>query len=48
MMKTIEWLGDSIRILDQTRLPGEISYRLLKSVDEVAEAIKNFRYEVPL
>ncbi len=43
MMKTIEWLGDSIRILDQTRLPGEISYRLLKSVDEVAEAIKKLQ-----
>ena len=38
-MKTIEWLGDGIRILDQTRLPGEISYRRLSSVEQVAEAI---------
>lgn len=39
-MKTIEWQGNSIRILDQTRLPGEVRYRLLSSVEEVAEAIK--------
>ncbi|MGE5544034.1 MAG: S-methyl-5-thioribose-1-phosphate isomerase [Bacillota bacterium] len=39
-MKTVEWQGNSIRILDQTRLPGEIRYRLLSSVEQVAEAIK--------
>jgi methylthioribose-1-phosphate isomerase len=39
-MKTIEWRGTGIRILDQTTLPGEVSYRMLTSVDQVAEAIK--------
>ena len=39
-MKTIEWQGNGITILDQTRLPGEVSYRLLSSVEQVAEAIK--------
>lgn len=40
VMKTIEWQGNGIRILDQTRLPWEISYRLLSSVADVAQAIK--------
>jgi len=41
--KTIEWLDDSkaVRLLDQTLLPGEISYRLLADVDSVAAAIGN-------
>ncbi len=39
-MKSIEWRENGVRILDQTRLPGEVRYRLLSSVEEVAEAIK--------
>ena len=40
VMKTIEWQENGIKILDQTRLPGEVRYRFLSSVEEVAEAIK--------
>ncbi|HZA98399.1 MAG TPA: S-methyl-5-thioribose-1-phosphate isomerase [Gemmatimonadales bacterium] len=40
----IAWNSDhSIRILDQTRLPGEETYRDLSSVDDVAEAIRTLR-----
>lgn len=40
----IAWNPDhSIRILDQTLLPGEETYRDLSSVDEVAEAIRTLR-----
>lgn len=40
---TIEWLGDSARILDQTRLPVEELYLQIKTVDEMAEAIQSLR-----
>ncbi|MFC2009606.1 S-methyl-5-thioribose-1-phosphate isomerase [Chloroflexota bacterium] len=36
----IEWLGDRLRILDQTRLPGEEIYLEISSYQEVAQAIK--------
>ena len=40
----IAWNPDnSIRILDQTLLPGSETYRDLASVDEVAEAIRTLR-----
>ena len=40
----IAWNSDhSIRILDQTLLPGAETYRDLASVDEVAEAIRTLR-----
>ncbi|MGI1658930.1 MAG: S-methyl-5-thioribose-1-phosphate isomerase [Desulfitobacterium sp.] len=39
-MKALEWMGNSLRILDQTRLPVEINYRLATSYEEVAEAIE--------
>lgn len=40
-MKSIEWLGNSLRILDQSKLPGEIVYKDALSYQEVAEAIEN-------
>lgn len=40
-MKAIEWLGNTLRILDQTKLPMQLVYREAKSYEEVAEAIKN-------
>ncbi len=40
-MKAIEWLGDKLRIIDQTRLPGEESYLELASYKAVARAIKD-------
>ncbi|WP_088187597.1 S-methyl-5-thioribose-1-phosphate isomerase [Desulfosporosinus sp. FKA] len=39
-MKSIEWLGNILRILDQTKLPRETAYRDAKSYEEVAEAIE--------
>lgn len=40
-MKALEWQGNYLLILDQTRLPFEVKYREAKSYLEVAEAIKN-------
>ena len=40
----IAWTADhAVRILDQTLLPGEETYRALDSVDAVAEAIRTLR-----
>ncbi|MDQ7094713.1 S-methyl-5-thioribose-1-phosphate isomerase [Desulfosporosinus sp. PR] len=39
-MKSIEWLGNVLRILDQTKLPKETAYRDAVSYEEVAEAIE--------
>ena len=40
MIKTIEWTNDGISMLDQRLLPGEEKYLMLRSYEEVAEAIK--------
>lgn len=40
MIKTIEWTDEGIRLLDQRRLPTEEKYLMLRSYEEVAEAIK--------
>jgi len=39
-VKAIEWLGSSLRILDQTKLPLETVYREASSYSDVAEAIE--------
>lgn len=39
-MKALEWLGDSLKILDQTKLPKETVYRNATTYEEVAEAIE--------
>ncbi len=39
-MKSIEWCGNSVRFLDQTKLPLEVSYRETDDVLVVAEAIR--------
>jgi methylthioribose-1-phosphate isomerase len=39
-VKALEWLGDSLRILDQTKLPVTTSYQDVKTYEEVAEAIE--------
>ncbi len=38
--KTIEWKKDSVRILDQRRLPGELRYLDCKDASSVAKAIR--------
>ena len=40
-MKSLEWLGNALRILNQTKLPAEIVYRDAVSYTDVAEAIEN-------
>ena len=40
MIKTIEWTDEGIRMLDQRLLPAEEKYLMLRSYEEVAEAIK--------
>ena len=40
-MKSIEWLGNSLRILDQSKLPVETVYRDALSYEDVAEAIEH-------
>jgi methylthioribose-1-phosphate isomerase len=41
MFKTIEWTGDGVRMIDQTRLPAEEIYRTYRTHEEVAEAIRS-------
>jgi methylthioribose-1-phosphate isomerase len=40
MIKTVEWTKDGVRMLDQRLLPAEETYLILRSYDEVAEAIR--------
>ena len=40
MIKTVEWTSEGVRMLDQRLLPTEEKYLILRSYDEVAEAIK--------
>ncbi len=37
--KTIEWVDEGLRLLDQRKLPDKQEYCLLKTMDEVAQAI---------
>ncbi len=41
MFKTIEWTSDGVRMIDQTRLPGEEIYNTYTDYREVAEAIRS-------
>ncbi len=41
MIKTIEWVGDAVVMIDQTRLPGEETYVRCGNYKEVAEAIRS-------
>jgi methylthioribose-1-phosphate isomerase len=40
MIKTVEWTSEGVRMLDQRVLPAQEIYLMLRSYDEVAEAIK--------
>src|SRR3979409_2121910 len=40
MIKTVEWTTEGVRMLDQRLLPTEEKYLMLRSYEEVAEAIK--------
>jgi len=39
-LKTIEWSGDAVRMIDQTRLPGELVYERIDTIDAMFNAIK--------
>jgi len=44
--RTIEWIGGVdgfVRLIDQTRLPGELVFRECRTVEEVWEAIRSLR-----
>lgn len=40
MIKTVEWLGDGVRMIDQLRLPNEEVYPVFKTYEEVADSIR--------
>src|SRR6266403_5486874 len=40
MIKTVEWTKEGVSMLDQRLLPTEEKYLMLRSYEEVAEAIK--------
>ena len=40
MIKTVEWTNEGVRMIDQRLLPGEEKYLMLRSCEEVADAIK--------
>jgi methylthioribose-1-phosphate isomerase len=40
LIKTVEWTDEGVRMLDQRLLPTEEKYLMLRSYEEVAEAIK--------
>ncbi|MDP9247606.1 MAG: S-methyl-5-thioribose-1-phosphate isomerase, partial [Candidatus Dormibacteraeota bacterium] len=39
-MATVEWVGDGVRLIDQTRLPEQETYVLCTTAEEVAGAIR--------
>jgi len=40
MIKTVEWTAEGVRMIDQRALPNEEKYLMLRSCEEVADAIK--------
>src|ERR1700747_2630667 len=41
MIQTLEWIDDSVRFLDQTKLPTEETYVNCTTYQEVADVIRN-------
>ena len=39
MIKTVEWTNEGVSMLDQRILPTEEKYLMLRSYEEVAEAL---------
>ncbi len=42
-MKPIEWLGNKLKIIDQTQLPGKVVFVELRNYTEVVAAIKDMK-----
>lgn len=40
MLKTLEWTGEGLRLVDQTRLPGEIVYVEIRTPEAMHDAIR--------
>jgi methylthioribose-1-phosphate isomerase len=40
MIKTVEWTNEGVRMLDQRLLPTEEKYLMMRSYEEIADAIK--------
>jgi methylthioribose-1-phosphate isomerase len=43
MIKNIEWLGNALRIIDQTEIPHSLVYIKLHTISDVFEAIQSLR-----
>lgn len=43
MIKSVEWTGKSLRIIDQTEIPRQLVYRELTTIEEVFEAIQKLK-----
>lgn len=43
MFKTIEWNAGAVRLIDQSKLPGEVTYIDCKEVETVAECIRSLK-----
>ncbi|MFQ6103031.1 MAG: S-methyl-5-thioribose-1-phosphate isomerase [Candidatus Glassbacteria bacterium] len=43
MIKSIEYNGNAVRIIDQTKLPERLEYRDLKTAEQMFEAIRSLR-----
>ncbi|GAA0580105.1 S-methyl-5-thioribose-1-phosphate isomerase [Actinomadura livida] len=39
-VRTVEWTGDGLRLLDQTLLPGRVEYLVARDVDTLVDAIR--------
>ncbi|MCK4513481.1 S-methyl-5-thioribose-1-phosphate isomerase, partial [bacterium] len=39
-IKTIEWTDDAVRLVDQTRLPGELVFKDVTDHRQLAESIR--------
>jgi methylthioribose-1-phosphate isomerase len=42
-MKPVEWLGNKLKIIDQTQLPSKVAFAELRSYTEVVAAIKELK-----
>lgn len=42
-LKTIEWIEDRVRMVDQTKLPVDLSYIYIDTIEEMYDAIKQLK-----
>jgi methylthioribose-1-phosphate isomerase len=43
MVKSVEWTGNSLRIIDQTEIPHRLVYRELTTIEDVFESIQKLK-----